>query len=182
MYSAALHEPEAPAVPGVDIDGWRGIQGSRTHLFIVPDATDPRAGSHDTIARHPAMSLSAADLRDRRLAVEERRELADRAHQRGRHHHERVLVDADLDGVCSVRSCRASGWDIIVSDAPSWGRGERLALGGDDLRALLALGLGLLGHRALHRFGQQDVLQLDEVTSTPQSVGRDVEDLADVRR
>ena len=58
--------------------------------------------------------------------------------------------------------------------------GERLAFGGDDLGALLSLGLGLLGHRALHAVGQLDVLELDDVTSTPHSSVCDVEDLADV--
>ena len=40
-------------------------------------------------------------------------------------------------------------------------RGLELALGGDDLRAPLALGLGLARHRALHRLRDLDVLDLD---------------------
>jgi hypothetical protein len=36
-----------------------------------------------------------------------------------------------------------------------------LALGGDDLGAALALGLGFLGHRPLHVLRQRDVLDLD---------------------
>jgi len=59
-------------------------------------------------------------------------------------------------------------------------RGERLALRGDDLRALLALSLGLTGHRALHRVGQLDVLQLDGRDLYSPLLGLDVEDLADV--
>ena len=39
--------------------------------------------------------------------------------------------------------------------------GLELALGGDDLRAPLALGLGLARHRPLHRLRDLDVLDLD---------------------
>src|SRR6266545_4334602 len=41
------------------------------------------------------------------------------------------------------------------------GGGLELALGVDDLGPALALGLGLLGHRALHVLGQVDLLHLD---------------------
>ena len=40
--------------------------------------------------------------------------------------------------------------------------GRELALGVDDLRAPLALGLGLAGHGALHRLREFDVLDLDD--------------------
>ena len=40
-------------------------------------------------------------------------------------------------------------------------RGLVLAFGVDDLRPALALGLGLAGHRPLHRLGDLDVLDLD---------------------
>ena len=41
-------------------------------------------------------------------------------------------------------------------------RGLELALGGDHLRAPLALGLGLAGHRPLHALRDLDVLHLDD--------------------
>lgn len=39
--------------------------------------------------------------------------------------------------------------------------GLELTLGVDDLRPALALGLGLTSHRALHRLGDLDVLELN---------------------
>ena len=40
-------------------------------------------------------------------------------------------------------------------------RGRELALGVNDLRALFAFGLGLLGHGSHHAFGQVHLLDLD---------------------
>ena len=57
---------------------------------------------------------------------------------------------------------------------------ERFALGGDDLRPLLALGLGLPGHRALHGVGQLDVPQLDDGGLGSPLLRLHVQDLADV--
>ena len=66
--------------------------------------------------------------------------------------------------VCSVRSCIAPGFAAIVSAAsPELLRRLELAVGRDDLRPPLALGLGLARHRALHLLGQPDVADLDEV-------------------
>ena len=67
-----------------------------------------------------------------------------------------------------------------VGGAGEFTRGQRFALGGDDLGALLALGLGLARHRALHRLGQLDVLQLDERHLDAPTLGLHVENLADV--
>ena len=91
------------------------------------------------------------------------------------------LSTAISTSVCRLRSCSASGWAIITSDGVGQlAGGERLALGGDDLGALLALGLGLTGHRALHALGQLDVLELDDRDLHAPLLGLDVEDLADV--
>ncbi len=60
------------------------------------------------------------------------------------------------------------------------GGGHGLALGIDDLRPLLPLGLGLTGHRPLHAVGQLDVLELDQGDLHAPFDGGDVEDLADV--
>ena len=69
----------------------------------------------------------------------------------------------------------------MVSEAsPERGRGQGLALGVDDLGALLPLGLGLPGHRPLHAVGQLDVLELDQGHLDTPVDGGDVEDLADV--
>jgi len=57
---------------------------------------------------------------------------------------------------------------------------QSLAVCGDDLRALLALGLGLAADGALHALGQLDVLQLDDRDLDAPVLGLDIEDLADV--
>src|SRR3954471_13923806 len=51
-----------------------------------------------------------------------------------------------------------------------------LALGVDDLRAPLALGFGLAGHRALHLRGDLDVLDLDDRDLDPPGAGLLVDD------
>jgi hypothetical protein len=58
--------------------------------------------------------------------------------------------------------------------------GECLALCGDDLGSLFALGLGLASHRALHIVGQLDVSELDDRDLDPPLFCLHVEDLADV--
>src|SRR5205085_9796352 len=55
--------------------------------------------------------------------------------------------------------------------------GLELPAGVDDLGALLALGLGLARHRALHRLGQLDVLDLDGRDLDPPRLGLRVDDL-----
>jgi hypothetical protein len=84
-------------------------------------------------------------------------------------------------GVWRLRSCSASG--VGHHQVRRRGRlagGLRLALRGDDLRALLALGLGLTGHGALHGFRQLDVRELDDGDLHAPLLSLDVEDLADV--
>ena len=48
--------------------------------------------------------------------------------------------------------------------SPSFSDGLELALGGDDLGAPLALGLGLLRHGAAHLLGQVHLLHLDRAS------------------
>jgi hypothetical protein len=55
--------------------------------------------------------------------------------------------------------------------------GLELALGGDHLRAALALGLGLAGHRALHAGRDLDVLHLDDRDLDAPGRGSLVDDL-----
>src|SRR5579875_1594667 len=78
------------------------------------------------------------------LAPQERAQLGDGAHQRRREDDGRVLVDRDLDECLQVAQLKRQR----VSDHHVGGHGEltgrqRLALGGDDLGALLTLGLCL---------------------------------------
>src|SRR5205085_4012012 len=64
--------------------------------------------------------------------------------------------------VCRKRSCSAIGsWLIIAPATDHLFRGLKFALGVDDFGAALALGFGLLRHRALHRVGQRCVFQFD---------------------
>ena len=59
-------------------------------------------------------------------------------------------------------------------------RGLELALGVDDLRAALALGLGLARHRVLHALGDLDVLDLDGRDLHAPGLGLVVDDLLQV--
>ena len=59
-------------------------------------------------------------------------------------------------------------------------RGAELALGGDDLGALLALGLRLAGDRALHGLRQLHVLDLDRADLDAPGLGLLVDDLLQV--
>ena len=54
------------------------------------------------------------------------------------------------------------------------------ALGGDDLGAALALGLGFLGHRPLHIIRQRDVLDLDRRHLGAPRLGVLVDDVLDL--
>ncbi len=56
-----------------------------------------------------------------------------------------------------------------------------LALGVDHLRALLALRLGLLRHRALHLLRQVDLLDLDRAHLHAPRLGLLVDDLLELR-
>ena len=56
-------------------------------------------------------------------------------------------------------------------------RGDQLAFGVDDLGALLALGLGLAGHRPLHVLRQIDVLHLDRRDLDAPRIGLVIEDV-----
>ena len=85
--------------------------------------------------------------------------------------------------VCSVRSCSATGCcRDDVGGFAELDRGLVLALGGDDLGAALALGLGFLGHRALHVVRQRDVLDLDRRHLRAPRLGVGVDDVLDLRR
>ena len=53
----------------------------------------------------------------------------------------------------------------------------QLALGVDDLRPLLALGLGLTGHGPLHGLRQLDVLHFDDADLDTPRLGLLVDDL-----
>ena len=59
-------------------------------------------------------------------------------------------------------------------------RGAELAFGVDQLGALLALGLGLLRHRALHLLGQVDLLHLDRAHLHAPRLGVLVDDLLEL--
>src|SRR5437870_2826401 len=65
---------------------------------------------------------------------------------------------------------RVAGDDVGV--VAELGRGLELALGVDDLRAPLALGLGLAGDRALHAARDLDVLDLDGRHLDPPWLGK----------
>ena len=90
------------------------------------------------------------------------------------------LSTATSTRVWRLRSCSASGCAIITSAASELAGRECLAFGSDDLGALLALGLGLAGHRSLHALGQLDIAQLDDRDLDPPRLGLHIEDLADV--
>ena len=106
----------------------------------------------------------------RRLAPgQERPELLDGAHQRGREHHRGVLV-RDLDQALEVAQLQGQrmGHHHVGGRAELVG-GQGLAFGGDDLGPLLAFGLGLAGHGPFHGLGELDVFELDQGHHHPQS-------------
>ena len=114
------------------------------------------------------------------LAAEEGTEVGDGAHQGSREDDRRVLVDADLHQALQVAQLKSEGvGHHRVRRLAQSGRGGGLPLGGDDLGALLPLGLGLPGHRPLHALGELDVLELDQGDQHSPLCGRPVEDLAD---
>ena len=90
----------------------------------------------------------------------------------------RVLVDAHLEQRLQVAQLERRR--VLADDLGRLGellRGLELALGGDDLGAPLALGLGLAGHRPLHLSGQLDVLDLDGRDLDAPGLGLLVDDL-----
>jgi hypothetical protein len=115
------------------------------------------------------------------LAAQVGANVPDPAHQRRREDDGGVLVDGDLHQGLEV--AQLEGERVLHHDVggPSQlSGGERLAFSGDDLRALLTLGLGLAGHRALHAAGQLNVLELDHRDLDAPVLRLDVKDLADV--
>ena len=108
--------------------------------------------------------------RRRRLGTDEPRDLADAVEELRGEDDGRVPLDRDLAEHLEVAQLqRDRVLDDHVGRLGELAGAERLALGRDDLGPLLALGLGLAGHRPLHRLGQLDVLELHELTtSTPQ--------------
>src|SRR5580700_1676244 len=116
------------------------------------------------------------------LGGQERAELGDGAHQRGGEDHGGVLVHADLDQALQVAQLQRQRMGHHgVGGLPQRGGGQRLALGVDDLGALLPLGLGLAGHGAFHAVGQLDVLQLHQRHLYAPLCCGDLEALADVQ-
>src|SRR4051794_33546061 len=130
--------------------------------------------SSRSIARRPSLSLRLAPDPglvpvDERGSLDARRELLLRDLEQGldevhgqREDDRRVLVDADLAQRLQVAQLQRRG--ILgnhVGGLAEPRRGLELALGVDDLRAPLALGLRLAGHRVLHPLGDPDVLDLD---------------------
>ena len=104
--------------------------------------------------------------------------LQQRLDQVEREHDRRVLVDADLAQrlqVAQLQRGRVLG-DHVGGLAQAR-RGLELALGVDDLRAPLALGLGLARHRVLHRRRDADVLDLDGGDLDAPRLGLLVDDL-----
>src|SRR3954452_20574635 len=125
-------------------------------------------GGRPSLSLRPAPDVRVAPV-DQRRAFHGRRELLlhgvehrlDQVH-RQREDDRRVLVDADLAQGLEIAQlyCRRVLGDDVGGLAQARG-GLELALGVDDLRAPLALGLGLTGHRVLHPLRDPDVLDLD---------------------
>src|SRR5215217_3780010 len=112
-----------------------------------------------TASRHDAAVRAVG--RVRRLpasSVEERLQQVERQREDDR----RVLVRPHLEQRLEVAQVERGG--LPADDRRRSGqllRGLELALGVDDLRPALALGLGLARHRSLHRLRYLDVLDLD---------------------
>src|SRR4051812_46345201 len=106
--------------------------------------------------------------------LEQRLEQVDREREDDR----RRLARAELEERLQIAQLQRGG--VRAHDLrrveEALGRLE-LALGVDDLRAALALGLGLAGHRALHPLRDADVLDLDRRDLDPPRVGLLVDDL-----
>ena len=90
-------------------------------------------------------------------------------------------VDADVEQRLQVAELERGG--VAADDLG--GLGEllgrlELAVGGDDLGAPLALGLGLAGDRALHVGRQLDVLDLDRADLDAPGLGLLVDDLLEL--
>ena len=97
---------------------------------------------------------------------------------RHREHDGRVLVAADLAQRLQVAQLERHR--VAADHVGRLGELRRrleLALGVDDLRAALALGLGLAGDRVLHPLGDLDVLDLDRRDLDPPRLGLGVDHL-----
>ena len=127
--------------------------GSTSARSRRPRARSARPGRCDRARRdhdRPSRSRSSAQrsVRRRRAALEERPKQVDR-----RREDDRGRVASRRSRAASAGSAAAARSACAPSRrAASFSRSRRLelALGGDHLRAPLALGLGLAGHRALH--------------------------------
>src|SRR3954452_21156538 len=144
-------------------------------------------GGRPSLSLRPAPDVRVAPV-DQRRAFHGRRELLlhgvehrlDQVH-RQREDDRRVLVDADLAQGLEIAQlyCRRVLGDDVGGLAQARG-GLELALGVDDLRAALALGLGLAGHRVLHPLRDPDVLDLDRGDLHAPWLGLLVDDLLEL--
>src|SRR5580704_4722260 len=85
-----------------------------------------------------------------------------RRHELGREDDGGVFLDGDLGH--GLQGTELQRHRMLGDDVGGFAELHRrliFAFGGDDLGTALALGLGFLGHRALHVIGQRDVLDLD---------------------
>ena len=124
------------------------------------------------LAPVPASPLRSG--RRARVRGHERREDV----QRQREDDRGALVGPDLEQRLQVAQLQRGR--LAAEDRRGVGellRRLELALGVDDLRAPLALGLGLAGHRPLHRLGDLDVLDLDDRDLDAPRLGLLVDDL-----
>jgi hypothetical protein len=114
--------------------------------LVATSATDSASGL-------PVAGEGVSPAQQRFLG-EEGAQFTARTHQTRREHDGGVFSTPTSTNVCRLRSCRASGSAIIVSDAsPNAGRGHRFALCRNNFGSLLAHCLGLPSHRALHAVG-----------------------------
>ncbi len=147
----------------------RRARGGRGSVSAVPS---PRLAPGSSSRRAPS---SSCPVDGSLCGVDGSGERVDhRAHQVDRHreHDRRVLVGADLAQRLQVAQLQRHR---VVADhvggVGELGRRLELALGVDDLRAALALGLGLAGDRVLHPLGDLDVLDLDRRDLDPPRLG-----------
>src|SRR5205085_9968547 len=126
-----------------------------------------RLGRSGRLRRRPERTACARFERPLLRLAAVRRTASDRVerglHQVDRHweHHRRILIAADLAERLEVPELQ--GGRVPADHVGGLGelrRGLGLSLGVDDLRAALALGLGLAGDRVLPRLGDLAALDL----------------------